>query len=237
VLNACPSQTRELLDAWAQAGRIGEAAATVIEHRLRPAGLEDAITRTGLDERTLLEWLESLQTDLDDEAISFINAWRSAGLPGNPPPGASRFTNHDPAGLQTWLEAGFDLYAASQLHLAGLDTAIRWREVGFSEADTYELLRSDPSLTPAEARAFDTTGPARDHRREWIYYGFSASEAADWTAAGLTPAEARLWRACGKQPADVEPGRRIPPELTEGRTYRHQPVCGRSDCLPRMGRP
>jgi hypothetical protein len=172
-----------------------------------------------LEEQTLLEWLESLQTDLDDEAISFINAWRSAGLPGNPPSGASRFTNHDPAGLQAWLDAGFDLYAASQLHLAGLDTAIRWRAAGFSEADTYELLRSDPALTPAEASAFDTTGPARDHRSEWIYYGFSASEAADWTAAGLTPAEARLWRACGKQAADVEPGRRIPPELTEGRTY------------------
>lgn len=88
ALAACPAGTRVLLDAWAQAGRIREVAATVIEHRLRPTDLADASTRTGVDEDTLLEWLESLQTD-PDEAIAFINAWRSAGLPGNPPPGAS----------------------------------------------------------------------------------------------------------------------------------------------------
>lgn len=219
ALDACPCETRELLDAWAQAGRIGEAAATVIEHRLRPADLEDATTRTGLDEHTLLEWIASLQTDLDDEAITFINAWRSAGLPGNPPSGASRFTNRDPAELQTWLDAGFDLYAASQLHLAGLDPAIRWREAGFSDADTYELLRSDPAVTPEEARAFDTAGPARERRRDWIYYGFSAAQAVDWAATGLTPAQARLWRACRKQADDVQPGQQFPPQLLGGRRY------------------
>lgn len=219
ALNACPSQKRELLDAWAQAGRIGEAAATVIEQRLRPADLEDATTRTGSDEQTLLAWLESLQTDLDNEAITFINAWRAAGLPGNPPPGASRFTDRDPAELQTWLNAGFDLYAASQLHLAGLETAIGWREAGFSEADTYELLRSDPALTPEEALAFDNAGSARERRRDWIYFGFTAAQAADWAAAGLTPSQARLWRACGKQAHDIHSGQQFPPQLLEGRRY------------------
>jgi hypothetical protein len=57
ALDACPSQTRALLEEWAQLGRVGEAAATVIELRLRPADLQDATTRTGLDEHALLEWL------------------------------------------------------------------------------------------------------------------------------------------------------------------------------------
>jgi hypothetical protein len=190
----------------------------VIEHRLRPADLEDAIIRTRLDEHTLLGWLESGPTDLD-EAISFIKAWRSAGLPGNPPPGAFRYLDRDPAELLTWLDAGFDLYAASQLHPARLDTAIRWRVAGFSEADTYELLRSDPALTPEEALAFDQAGPARERRREWIYYGFTAAQAADWAAAGLTPAQTRLWRACRKQAHDVQPGQQFPPQLLEGRRH------------------
>ncbi len=218
ALVACPAKTRELLDAWTRAGRVGEAAATVIERRLSPADLADATSRTGLDEHTLLEWLASLRTDLDDDAISFIHDWRSAALPGNPPPGAQRFTDRDPRELQTWLDAGFDLYAAAQLKLAGLDAAIRWRDSGFNEADTYELLRSDPALTPDEAHAFDSVGPARERHREWIYYGFSAADAAKWAAAALTPTEARLWRACNKQSADVQPGQRIPPQLIEGRS-------------------
>jgi hypothetical protein len=219
ALNACPAETRELVDSWAQAGRVGEAAATVIEQRLRPADLDDALSRTQLDEQTLLDWLTSLETDLDDDAITFINAWRSAGLPGNPPSGAIRFTDRDPAEVRAWLDASFDLYAAAQLRLAGLDTATRWRDAGFNEADTYELLRSDPALNPEEARAFDSAGPAREHRREWIYYGFNATQAEDWAATGLTPAEARLWRACDKQPADVHPGQGIPSQLSQGRRH------------------
>jgi hypothetical protein len=219
VLAACPPETRELLDAWAETGRTGEAAGEVIEQRLLPAAVTDAISRTGLVEQTLLDWLASLQTELDDDAIGFINAWRATGLPGNPPPGAERFIDRDSAELLAWLDAGFHLYAAAQLELAGLDTARRWREAGFTEADTYELLRADPALTPDEARAFDATGPASERRREWIYYGFSPAEASAWTAAGISPASARLWRACGNRPADVQPGQRIPPQLTEGRRY------------------
>lgn len=217
AMDACPTDVRQLLDAWADAGRVGEAASAVIEHRLTPAALDDALEQTQLDEPTLLAWLSSLETALDDDTIAFISAWRANGLPGNPPPQADRYTGRDLNELKTWLDTGFDLYAASLLELAGLATAMRWREAGFNEADTYELLRSDPALTPAEARAFDEAGPARKRRREWIYYGFTAGEAASWAATGLTPSQARLWRACGKQAEDVEPGRRFPPELLEGR--------------------
>lgn len=219
ALAACPPEIRELIDAWALAGRVGEAAATPIEHRLHPRVVQEATDRTGLDENTLLAWLDSLQTDLDEDTITFIKSWRSADLPGNPPPGACRFTDRDPAELRTWLVAGFGLYAATQLGLAGLDTAIRWRNAGFTEAETYELLRSDPTLTTDEAHAFDPAGPARERRREWIYYGFTAADAANWTAAGLTPTQARLWRACGLQPADVGDGQRIPPQLINGQTH------------------
>ncbi len=217
ALNACPAEVSDLLTAWAEVGRVGEAASTVIEHRIRPGELQAALRRTGPDEQTLLAWLDSLQTELTEDALRFIEAWRSAGLPGDPPPGASRFADRDPGELRAWIDAGFDLYAASQLRLAGLETAIRWREAGFSEADTYELLRSDPALTPAEAAAVDRAGEARGRRREWIYYGFNAAQAADWAGKGLTPAQARLWRACGKQPSDVQPGQPVPPELVAGR--------------------
>lgn len=219
ALEACPAETRELLDAWADAGRFGESAADLIEQRLHPADLNDALSRTQLDEPTLLAWIESLGTDLDDDTIGFISAWRASGPPGNPPPGASRYLERDPTELRTWLEAGFDLYAASQLELAGLATAIRWRDAGFTEAETYELLRSDPTLTPEEARAFDNAGPARERRREWIYYGFTAAQAADWAATDLTPAQSRLWRACGKTAYDVQSRQRFPPHLIEGRRY------------------
>ncbi len=219
ALDACPADTRALLDAWADAGRVGEAASELIEQRLLPAALDDALRRTQLDEPILLAWLSSLESELDDDAIDFINAWRASGLPGNPPTAANRYLERDLVELQTWIDAGFDLYAASQLELAGLDAAIRWREAGFDEADTYELLRSDPALTPEEARAFDLAGTARDQRRDWIYYGFSAAQAADWTAMGLTPYQARMWRACNKEPADVQPGQRFPPQLLEGRRY------------------
>ncbi len=219
ALDGCPSETRELLDAWADAGRIGEAASDLIEQRLAPPALDEALRRTQLDEATLLSWLSSLDTCLDDETITFICAWRASGLPGDPPAGAGRYRQRDLAELQAWLDARFDLYAACQLEFVGLDTAIRWREAGFDEADTYELLRCDPDLTPVEARAFDDARPARGRRRDWIYYGFTASQAAGWAAVGLTPYQARLWRACAKEPADVHPGQHFPPHLLEGRRY------------------
>jgi hypothetical protein len=219
ALDACPADVRELLDAWADAGRVGEAASELIERRLAPRVLDDALERTQLDEPTLLAWASSLDTDLDDDMINFINAWRARGLPGNPPTAASRYLERDLAELQTWLDAGFDLYAAAQLELAGLASAIRWREAGFDEADTYELLRCDPALTPEEASAFDEAGLPHERRRDWIYYGFTAAQAADWTAVGLTPYQARIWRACDKEPADVEPGQRFPPQLLKGRRF------------------
>lgn len=219
ALDGCPPETLELLDAWAVAGRFGEAASELIEQRLQPAELDDALTRTQLDEPTLLAWMSSLGTDLNDNTIAFIGAWRTSGLPGNPPPGAYRYTDRDLDELKAWHEAGFDLYAASQLELAGLATAIRWRAAGFNEADTYEILRSDPALTPGEALAFDEAGAARERRREWIYYGFTAAQASAWATTGLTPYQARLWRACGKQANDVQPEQHFPPQLLEGRRY------------------
>ena len=216
ALDACPAETRELLDAWAGAGRIGEAGSTLIEQQVRPADLDDALARTRLDEPALLAWLSSLDSELDDDTIAFISAWRARGLPGNPPPGAERYRERDVDELATWLDAGFDLYAADRLEHAGVATAIRWRAAGFDESDTYELLRSDPALTPEEARAFDDAGAALEQRREWIYYGFTAAQAAAWAATGLTPSQARIWRASGKQARDVQPGQRFPPGLIEG---------------------
>ncbi len=216
ALDACPADIRGLLDAWADAGRVGEDVAELVERRVQPAEFDDALRRSGLDEPTLLAWLSSLDAFVDDDAIDFINAWRANDLPGDPPPGADRYLHRDPVEVRVWLEAGFDLHASSQLELAGLDTAIRWREAGFDEADTYELLRSDPALTPEEAHAFDGAGAARERRRDWIYYGFTAPQAADWAATGLAPAQARLWRACGNVADDVVPGQQFPPQLLEG---------------------
>ena len=182
-------------------------------------------TMTGLEETAALAWLDSLDADLDDGVIAFISGWRSAGLPGNPPPGACRFRDRDPAELRGWLGAGFDLYAAHLLEPNGLAASIAWRDAGFSEAETYELLRDDPDLTPNEARAFDTSASGRENRRMWIYLGFTAAEATAWTAVGLTPVEARLWRACAQRPSAVAPGMRLPPELTI--THNHGYVTAR----------
>ena len=219
ALAACPVETRELLDAWAGAGRVGEAASTLIEQQVQPAALDDALARTKLDEPALLAWLYSLDSALDDDTISFISTWRAKGLPGNPPPGAARYRDRDVDELATWLDAGFDLYAADRLEYAGVATAIRWRAAGFDEADTYELLRSDPALTPEEARAFDDGGAARKERREWVYYGFTAAQAMGWAATGLNPSQARIWRACGQQASDVRPGQHFPPQPGGGHRY------------------
>lgn len=104
ALDACPPETRELVDAWAQAGRVGEAASVVIEQGLQPAERDAALNRTQLDEPALLNWLSSLETDLDENALAFINAWRASGLPGNPPPGADRFVDRDLDELTAWLD-------------------------------------------------------------------------------------------------------------------------------------
>lgn len=129
--------------------------------------------------------------------------------------------------LKAFVDGGFDLYAADRLEYAGVEKALLWREAGFDEADTYELLRSDPDLTPEEARAFDTlevdadldAGRRRRRRSEWIYYGFSAAEAGAWAGAALSPYQARLWRAHGWQPGDVPRGRRFPPQFVEEGGY------------------
>ena len=206
---ACSSELRDLLDDWAVAGRIGEAAGAFVELRMSPRRLDEFMRRAGLDETRVLGWLHSLGTDPDDETIAFFTAWRDADLSGDPPTGLYRFRDRDPGELRRWLEADFDLYAADKLRLAGLDTALTWRDAGFSEQDTYELLRDDPDLTPAEARAFDTS-PVRGQRRGWIYFGFDADEAGEWAGAGVTPSQARVWRAAHKTPADVLPGQRFP---------------------------
>ncbi len=215
ALAACPAKVRDLIDAWAAFGRVGEAASPFIERRLTPGKIAQ-LTGIGLDEPTAVAWYDSLHGDVDDDAIAFITAWRAARLPGDPPPGATRFTHRDLSELRDWLDAGFDLYAADRLELAGLARALEWREAGYDPADTYELLRSNPALTPAEARAFDAP-TVRDRRREWIYLGFDAAQATAWTAAAIGPEEARLWRACGKQPADVASGQLLPPDLLAGR--------------------
>ena len=220
ALDACPADTRRLIEEWADAGRVGEAAAEFIGLDLSPADLS-RLTSTGLDEATALEWLASLQAQPED-AVDFIVAWRASGLPGNPPAGADRFSGLDPAELRAWVDAGFDLPAAAGLRLAGLATAVRWRAAGFTEAETYELLRADPALTPEEARRFDALGLASDERRHWIYRGFSAEEAGAWTAKGLDPGSAGLWRSVGGTADDAEHGQQFPPALIEG----HGPYFG-----------
>jgi hypothetical protein len=218
AVTACPHDLRELLQQWASAGRAGEAAGPLVERRINPDQLNRFVQGSGLDEASALAWLDSLGCEPDDEAIAFITAWRAAGLPGDPPPHAGEYRGRDVIELRRWLDAGFDLYAAGRLHLAGLDTALRWRRAGFTAQDTYELLRDDPDLQPEEAHAFDA-GPLSAQRRGWIYFGFDAHQAAAWAAAGLTPSQARIWRACHKTPADVRDGHRFPPELTAGKTY------------------
>lgn len=217
ALRECPPDIRALLDAWAANGRTGEEASAVVEFRLTPTTLSDAQNRTGLDEATLLAWLSALHGMYDDATLEAIRRWNELGLPGNPPPEPRRFMQRNLEELNAFVDAGFDLYAADRLEYAGLEKAIAWREAGFDEADTYELLRSDPELTVQEARAFDDVDLDGDRRRprrqEWIYYGFPAAEAAAWSAAGLTPYQARIWRAHAWQPSDVRPGQWLPPQL------------------------
>lgn len=218
ALAACPVELRGLLEEWAAADRIGEAASPFVERRITPGQLNRFMHGTGLDESRALAWLDSLGTAPDEDTIAFIAAWRAANLPGDPPIAASGYRDRDPGELRRWLDAGFDLHAAHKLELAGLDTALRWRQAGFSPQDTYELLRDDPDLTPEEARTFDT-GPVSEQRRGWIYFGFNAEQAAAWAAAGVTPSQARIWRAVRKAPADVQHGQRFPSELTAGKKY------------------
>lgn len=47
--------------------------------------------------------------------------------------------------MRDYLEAGFTLYDAGLLEPVGLERAKAWREAGFSESETYELLRADPT--------------------------------------------------------------------------------------------
>lgn len=217
VTEACEPDTQVLLADWAAEGRTGELVARFIDLRISPAQLHSAVARTGLDETDLLSWSTAFD-ELDDAAADFISSWIAAGLPAQPPHEPRRYVDRDPIELRTWLDAGFDLYAAERLAYAGLDTAIHWRKAGFSNADTYELLRADPDLTVEEARAFDTSGAARERKADWVYYGFNASDAAAWAAAALSPSNARLWRAAGQSPNDVVvgDGPPIPPRLIEG---------------------
>ena len=219
ALRTCPGEVRGLIEQWAAAGRAGEDAGPFVGRRLAPDDIARLTSGTGTDEETALAWLDSLCADGIDQAVDFVVAWHAAELPGEPPSDAYRYLNRDPAELRRWLDAGFDLNAAAKLKLAGLDRSIEWRAAGFSDAETYELLRSDPALTPGEAYAFTAVGIADPDRREWIYYGFTAEQAASWAAAGLTPEEARLWRATDHQPTEVGTGRRLPSELTAGRTH------------------
>ena len=216
---ACPEPQRTLMERWANADCVGEDVSHYLERNLSPDDVVRLTVGTGLDEETALAWLESLSADDIDQAVDFIVAWHAADLPGDPPPGAERYREHDPNELRRWLDAGFDLYAAAQLELAGLDRAIEWREAGFTDAETYELLRSDPALTPDEAHAYMDVEIADPDRREWIYYGFTADQAASWASAGVSPDAARLWRATGQRPADVPAGHQLPPELIAGREY------------------
>jgi hypothetical protein len=214
---ACPAELRSLLEQWAAVGRLGEAAGPFVEQHVTPSQFERVRQGAALDEVRALAWLNSLDAEPDEDTIAFITAWRAAGLPGDPPTAADRYRGRDLSELHRWLAAGFDLYAAHKLELAGLDTALRWRQAGFSPQDTYELLRDDPDLTPDQAHAFDS-GVVREQRRGWIYFGFDADQAAAWAAAGVTPSQARIWRACGKTSAYVRDGQRFPPELTAGKT-------------------
>jgi len=219
VRSACSPEVRGVLDAWGARGRSGEAVARFVEWRLAPDAVDRLTAATGVDEPTALAWLTSLETDDLDAAAATITAWRAAGLPGDPPPAAHRWAGRDTVELRRWLEAGFDLYAASQLQRAGLETAIAWRAAGFDEVDTYELLRSDPDLTPAEARAFDGVA----ERREWIHWGFTAEQARDWAAAGRTVRAARAARRDSRRGARLRHDRRQPPRSLRQRADQRDP--------------
>ena len=219
ALAACSARHRSLIEQWAAIDRIGEEVSHYLERDLTPADITRLTDRIGVEEETALAWFDSLCAENIDAAADFVVAWRAAELPGDPPFEAHRFMGRDLAELRRWLDAGYDLYAADKLRHAGLDRTIEWREAGFSAAETYELLWSDPALTLDDARAFADFGLADPDRREWIYYGFAAEQAARWAATGLTPDEARLWRATDHQPSDVGAGQRIPPELIAGRRY------------------
>ncbi|MEO8750522.1 MAG: hypothetical protein ABI384_09000 [Allobranchiibius sp.] len=173
------------------------------EHEVDPDEFEQWRVALGLSAEALLAWMGSAQL-VDAGIVGFVRSWRGAGLPGDPPRDAERFVGRDLGEVRGYLDAGFTLYDADRLELVGLARAVAWRDAGFSESDTYELLRADPDLHIEEARAFDRD-ELREYRRDWIYWGFSADEALAWSATGLSAGGARLWRAGGHAPQEAPP--------------------------------
>jgi len=102
-----------------------------------------------------------------------------------------------------WLEAGLTLPELSRLRGLPLDRVLQWRAARFEAAETERLLRADPTLTPAEARAFAEAGIADDDRLQWAEAGFSAADASAWSGLDILPQEARVWRSVSKGPDDA----------------------------------
>lgn len=173
----------------------------LVEHQIGEADFQQWRAQLGLSADALLAWMGSAQC-VDAGIVDVVSAWRINGLPGDPPVDAARFAGRDLAEVTAYLDAGFTLYDADLMEFVGVQRAVAWRAAGFSESDTYELLRADPDLTIDEARAFDRD-ELREARTDWIYWGFSADEALPWAAAGLSPSRARLWRAVGHTSSEV----------------------------------
>jgi len=190
---------------WRAQGRVGRDAAPVVLAGLSPADLSRLLAPlpdgAGLSEPQALSWCSAVG-ETGHEAVRRIRAWRSVGLPVDPPDGCLVLTE-EPAAFDAWFAAGFELTVIEFLARFGLPAALQWRSAGYEAAAARALLLADPTLTPGEARAFTTAGVPDADRELWVESGFSAAEAVAWSQAGVLPNEARVWRSCGLSPADA----------------------------------
>ena len=190
---------------WRAAGRTGRDVARLLLLDVGPDDLARlaaaAPDGAGLTEAQAVRWCECVG-ETGAEAVRRVLAWRRLGLPAEPP-GHLMLLVEDPAGVEPWLRAGFDVTGAEQLAPFGVEVATAWRAAGFDATTTASLLAADPVVTPQEALAFTAAGLDDRDRTAWLEAGFDAATAARWTAAGVLPNEARVWRAEHLGPDDA----------------------------------
>jgi hypothetical protein len=212
----------EAARAWRRHGRIGEAVAGLVRTGLGPAELAALTDRAaGLTEAQAVGWCDAVG-ETGAAAVVRIRAWRAIGLPADPPDGLDQvLTGMAPDHVAGWLDAGFDLADVARLRGLPLATAQTWRARGYPPEETRLLLGADPTLTPAEAAAFDAAGIQPAARLRWVAAGFDAADARAWTDLDVLPAEARVWRSVGHGPDDgarLRRGGPLPPCVQVGWT-------------------
>lgn len=213
-------------EVWAMwTGRQADAARSWIGTERGPRGAEHWI-RLGLGPRhveTLLAPLEGDGAGLDLEqarawaeviamreepgahVVRHIIDWRRAGLPADADVERLGMVllERDPGDVAHWLDSGLTVDDVAVWQGDDLERARRWSDAGFGAREARELVLADPTLTPAEARAFDASGIDPSVRHRWVAAGFTPEQAHAWTDLDIVASEARVWRSLGKGPSEA----------------------------------